>query len=328
MSSKERQKPRASVRVCTALVVLTSAAVVGAAPQERASAGSSEVVTLGRVNVIEGTASATINVVVPKKATFDLTLRPYRPEGPTRGMSVTGAGRAVGIALTPPPPVYGLLFGTPRFLVSGRFGECNEPGCDPGRDVVNFQQPFVFPGQAERTRHTLSPGKYRLQLIADGAPVRIRLVLEGLKGRTHITPTAPGSVDLKTPTVRASYLGGPSYFAAGDTFAGGRRGVALSFLSVRGPKGPLYSSYGMCGFYRDEVDVPDSAAYGPQCLARPGQIVTGSWNDARRFDVVFYQGYAQSDLPPTDLSRGHGVWFESPNPTSRVTSHIFTLVLD
>lgn len=309
-----------------ALCVVTAAGAVAPAPP--VAAGPPSPITLRKVNVVEGRESGAVEVRIPSEVEVDLILQTYRDAGPTRSVSIDGGGRAVGLVLAPPPPV-GEILNSPTFFAAGRFGECGEPGCDPQGEVVNFQEPFVYPGGEGARSHTLAPGDYRLYLIADGAPVRIKLVLRGLKGRTRITPAAPAPVDLKTPTVHASYMGGPSYFMAGDTFDGGRRGIALSLLSLHGPVDPAYSSYGMCGFYRTTVNLPDEVAYGPHCHVTPaGGGAFGTWNDADRFDVVFLQGYGDSGFPPSDLTRGHGVWFESHRPVSKVTSHIFTLVLD
>jgi hypothetical protein len=317
--------PRIGVSLAGCLLV-ASGLPTGAS----AMAASDEALTLGRVNVIKGTAASVIDVRIPVEASVRLTLRPHRKNGPSRSLRLQGAGRAVGVALTPPPPVEGPLFGSSRFLISGRFGQCPERACDPQGEVLNFQQPSVFPGGGGDGWHKLAPGDYRLYLIADGAPVRIRLELRGLQGRIVISPRAPGPIDLKTPTVRAATLGGPSYYAAGDVFEAGSRGLAMTMLSLRGPRDPLYSAYGACGYWSGSINLPQQAAYGPHCFGTGMGGLMATWNDAKKFYAFFLQGYSEPDFPPTDGSetRGHGVWVVSRNPLSKVVSQIFTLALD
>lgn len=314
-------------------IALVGAFTVGAgfgAPRVAEAGDWRDIVTLGRINVIEGTESGMVEVRVPREARFDLTLAAYRKAGPNPGVEISGAGRAVGVALAPPGDAGGVRFDSRSFFLAGRFAECDRPGCDP-EGVVNFQQPSVFRSAAKGDETgTLSAGVYRLFLLADGRPVKVRLVLDGLKGMTRIAPSAPAPIDLKTPTVRFSYLDGPTYFAAGDTFEGGEHGVAISMLSVDAPPDLVDSAYGMCGFYRTTVNLPDAVAYGPHCHATlAGASALGGWSrETERFDVVFYNGYASTGYPPTDLTRGQGVWFASHTPVTKVTSHIFTLVLD
>lgn len=320
---------RIRTNVAVAVAAVLAAPAVTAAPAADAGARMRAApVTLGRVNVIEGSEPAMARVRIPEEATFDLRVRPYREEGPNRSVRIEGRGRVVGVALVPPAPVEGGLVDSGRALFSGRYSECAGAGCDPAGKVVNFQQPSVLGRGEGPASGRLAPGDYRLVLIADGEPVRVELVLRGLEGRRRIVPAAPAPVDLKTPAVHVSHLGGPSYFSAGDTFEGGSRGVAFSLLTVRGPVDPVDAAYGMCGFYRSAAQPPDPALYGPQCHALPGAMAVGTWKDAGRFDVFFLQDYGDTGVPPTDLTRGHGVWFASRSPVTAVTAHVFTLVLD
>lgn len=325
-----REVPKLRVVLTTVALVLGSALGVQTTRADARARSWADIPSLGRVNVIEGDRSGMIEVRVPRRAEFDLTLAPYRKDGPNPGVQISGGGRAAGVALAPLSSGGGVLFGSGMFFLSGRFAECDGASCDPETGVVNFQQPFVYRGLAKGDESgKLNAGIYRLFLVADGEPVRVRLVLEGLRGRTRIAPSEPAPVDLKTPTVRVSQLEGPSYYAAGDTFAGGEHGVAISMLSVHGPPDPVDSGYGMCSFYRTTVNLPDDVAYGPHCHATvAGASAIGGWRNDDRFDVVFYHGYTNAGFPPSDLTRGQGVWFTSRSPITRVSSHIFTLVLD
>lgn len=316
--------PTSSVVMALAACLLPGVGDASATP-----APKPRTLALGRVNMIAGSASGVVDVTVPREATFHLGVLPYRKRGPNASVEIEGAGRSVAVALVPRPPVPAALVGSGRFLISGRFGQCSERGCAPRDGVVNFQQPGTYAPGNDDARGTLAAGDYRLFLIADGEPVRVKLVLDGLDGRRRILPKAPAPVDLKTPTPHFAQLQGPSYFAAGDTFDGGERGIAVSMLSLRSAIDPVPSEYGMCGFYRTTVNLPDAVAYGPHCHATlAGGGAFGPWSDTDRFDVVFLQGYGDAGFPPTDLSRGHGVWFVSRNAVSDVTSHIFTLILE
>lgn len=313
-----------------ALLIALAPALLGQGlgPTAPSSVAAAEVqrVTLAGTNIIEGSQPSVIHVRIPEDVTVDMRLSPYRVKGPNRSVMLQGDGRLVGVALTSMPPVGAVP--NSRFLLSGRLGTCGRSGCSPGENIVNFQWPSRYPGQDGPRRHELVAGDYRLFLLADGAPVRIRLKLQGLGGRVHISPRDPAMLDLETPRPDVAHLDGPSYFSAGGVFEAGRRGLAVSLLSLLGPKDSVYSAYGMCG-RQGSVSVPiGDPAYGPYCSGAATGGWVGTWNESGRFDVTFLQGYDESDLPPADGTRTHGVWVKSHNALSRVSSQIFLLSLD
>jgi hypothetical protein len=308
--------------LAAALAIASMSGVLPGPAGGQALAGRRSAVTLAGKNVIEGSAPSVIDVRIPRDVEIDLKIRGYSERGPSSTVSLAGGGRAVGIALTEHPPVG--LVNNKKFLLAGRFSTCAEPGCFSPGDVVNFQWPRAT---AEERWDTLLAGDYRLFLITDGAPVKVTLRLRGLRGSKSIRPTAPTPLDLQTPPISLTHTNGPSYYAAGSTFQTGTRGFAVTLLSVRGPKDPVWAPYGACAYWGGPAKPPDRVAYGPHCTAGLNYWVS-AWENSRRFDLTFLQGYDGSLQTHYDGTRGQGAWAIARGPLDRVASQIFTLPVD
>ena len=287
----------------------------------------SETGELRGTNIIQGSQTSMMRVHIPTDATVAQTVRIFR-EGPSSSVSVNGKGRVIGVILIRESPDGSVDVGSDYFM-SGRMGECEEIACDPDGAVVNFQTPFRFRGGEGPHRHTIAAGDYRLYLLADGSPVTVRLKLEGLQGTQLLTPKVAAPFDLKTPTQHIAQFGGPSHVAAGDTFEAGRIGIVVSMMSVYGPKTPIPSAYGVCGYRGASTYMPPpQAAFGAHCFATGlGGFISG-YQDAGRFTFTWMHRYGESAFPPYDGTMGQGVWLTTPNPVDSFASQTFLLSLD
>ncbi|MGH2755357.1 MAG: hypothetical protein ACRDLB_13140 [Actinomycetota bacterium] len=284
----------------------------------QASAKDPAPIALGGTTVITGSTSAYVPVSIDRKASLSRTILPRSDSGPTKDISIAGDGRLVGIVVVPDPPPDGLS--TEDFVIAGRFARCPEPGCAPGDRAINFQ----FPGKYVKGRPvTLSPGQYRLYLLADGKPVRVVLRLHGLSGTKSLRPRLPAPADLRTPPKTLVSDSASPYFAAGDTYKAGLRGIFLTALWARSSPAQDFV-YGFC-HHANLSPLPPEVVYGPQCeaLAAAGGGVTafGYFGDERGFNVTLLADYTESPAPESpDGTAGLGAWISATGPLDHTGS--------
>ena len=228
------------------LVVLN---VVGAGPAT--ARGPSLRPVLGEVNIISGDRIAGMNVRIPE--TVDIPEEHFD----NSAISIHGAGRVVGFALVEDRRPISKAYQ----LVATRWDFCGKPGC------TGEWQTSLTTGMNWRGRHgfRIPAGDYRLYIVADTAPARIELRLDGLKGQVDLRPEGDITGRIATPT---STVATPSPY----TFFGRGRPMIMPVhgLLIDGDAnefGPGVSANGSC-YWRaqeGEEDLQHSTP-GPHCL--------------------------------------------------------------
>ncbi|MDQ3952363.1 MAG: hypothetical protein M3279_05290 [Actinomycetota bacterium] len=274
------------------------ARVERAAPRIQPAEGRGSAVVLGGRNVIVGSTTAAVPVRLPASARVDL--------------DVEGNGRIVGLALLGDP--YGSRPERGRFLFGGRAADCAAAGCEPGQ---TYQ--YLYDGSYDTPeRPLLRAGRYVLYLIADGAPARVVLELDGLRGKVRIAPGKAEDVDLQTPATRFDRNGeGGTVWWAGSSFDAGEVGLTFSALYVKGPvlAGTTveHCQYGVVS------PPPAEVAYGPHCYSAASSLGAGysftvpaDYSDDR-FVVPFLSVYTDEGTTFPSDEAGLGFYVQSPH---------------
>ena len=313
------------------LTAVTGAPATAApAPPDGRSASAarapSRPVALGHVNVIRGSRSGAVDVVIRRRAQANMRLDVGKPTGPNRWIDIDGAGRVVGFALTRRRPSDDL---SKRFLMATRLAKCRFAGCTSHHDPIIFMRPFQFGDGPQLI--DLPRGRYRIYLIADGAPVKVTLKLRGLRGRRVIRPARRAVVDIQAPRTRVLAQGNHrSVYSAGSTYRSGDRGFFVSAIYVLGRRFEG-AAWGMCAY--NGPAPPEDGAFGPHCSALTyGGLGTGTFGyfsggpTARGFWVVIMNTYGPDGVPPNlDGRRALGAWYASPGPLDEFGSQAFYL---
>ena len=161
-------------------------------------------------------------------------------------LSVSGNGRAVAAVLQR----VGATKPTEAVVVA-RFNGCDTPGCAPAADSPSF----VYVREAEGFRRDsegrpiLAAGSYRLSVLSDGAPVEVRLRLDGLSGSTSLeadqsaeAAVSPAAEALAVPAVPVAWSGSANLsFGSANT-------LLLGFLQQDTPTGTVVGAAGACHF--------------------------------------------------------------------------------
>lgn len=134
-----------------------------------------------------------------------------------------------------------------------------------------------IPDPADSARGILRPGRYRLYLIADGAPVTVHLPLPGLRGRTTLSAGAGVAARIDAlrpaqlePPIPSGGVGGNLYSAGGSRTVGSGGGMQVLVMwkyLVGAPKAA--NNGGVCFYPR----TPKPAAGAPYQAPCDG----GSW---------------------------------------------------
>jgi hypothetical protein len=258
------------------------------------------------VNVLTGGDMAYVSVRLTREARL-VVGHSSTPGGVTDG----DKGRVAGVVVTRDPPDSD----APQVeYAAGRFAECSSPGC-AARRFVGFQFP------ARRTP-TLSPGDYRLYLLADGSPVRVVLRFRGLDGRARFAPSIDAYADLQTPLPRLSSID-PTTYSAGAEVRTFSSGVILAMMSLEGERHRRYAK-GICSYTGPRP--PQDVAYGPQCAALLGARHIGTYSDAERYSMVYLGLYSDNTVPPnTDGYRGVGMWAVTDGAIRRTAGQVLAI---
>jgi hypothetical protein len=163
---------------------------------------------LGRTNVIVAKDTSKIAVRLPREAKVAL-LDATRPNP---DVEFTGAGRIVAVALVQDrqPTEYSVTgdeVAGPVEWFSSRWSWCDRPGCISEKPR-HLSSAMYWQRIDEDGRIALPPGDYTLYVVTDGAPVRVRLTLHGLKGSTRLAPRSQGKGTINT--FQTSSAGGPA----------------------------------------------------------------------------------------------------------------------
>lgn len=214
------------VRQLVAAALLLAALSAPSAVAAKSKAPSREPI-LAAKTTLRGDHTARIRVRIPRQAT--LQYRSAMSWSPA--VTVSGPGRFVGLAII---RVTGNA-ATRQWFAQTRVTGCGTRNCMPGRstppDIVDGQLIAAATGFPETTGktewdHLVFPaGEYDLTLIADAATVSVTLSLDGLTGKTTLSP--PTAVGAVSQSVSPSLL--PTPLAANELSAGAQSTLTSNF---------------------------------------------------------------------------------------------------
>lgn len=331
------RKSLGSVLGLLAVHILTSMASPAKATEtDDAPASPGARRSLGAVNTIVVSRPTIVPVRLENDSMIEVRLHRRRARGPNQSIELHGNGRFVGFALTSDPPEGGPI------LVAGRFGECFEPGCDPGRAIINYVWPPEGASQAGPEGSSrigrylkLPAGDYRAYFTNDQLISRMRIRIRGLHGRVTLDSRNPASIDVQSPEVHLSVSEEQSTYAAGSAFDAGSEGffVGLLFLKSR-EYGDV--SFGICN-YAGPTAPPSEVAYGPQCTTLALAGLGAGWFATFRAEqldsgyliLTMQSNYAPNSFPPSlDGRQGLGMWFASTGRVDLAGSQAFFVSYD
>ncbi len=303
--ANRRRLWRAATVACLVVAVLPSSVSVARESRE-----------LRATTVITGDETSSVQVHLSQPARVDARDPMKRLGGPNRSIRIAGAGRYAGIVLVRDDWEGGVQHSD--FFLAGRWGLCDDPGCDPRRRVINDVRGL---SRDDQGRAILPPGDYTLHLVADAAPVKVTLTLEGApQGRTILSPEGESRVDFDAPRVDPTDVNvGSNLRSAGASFEAGRVGFSASLLYVRAEQDLDPFNGGVC-----QIDSPggppDPAGYGPHCFALtraglgPGFYLLNRSIDDRSLAMLPLLVYTDQFIQPPNLdgTRGLGAWAATP----------------
>lgn len=254
---------------------------LGAPAFPAASARPSGLPHLGRHTTISGSVTAYSDVFLPRSV------------APVRDMtySVSGDGRLTGFVMVKQGA--GLVRNRPA-LVALRSGRCLEIACEAR------PQPLMMMLAFNLDDHELPAGRYRVYLVADGAPVRVNLGLPALHGRLGLQPSTPARAQLES--IDSMVPAAPNVLAGG--IATGLRGDGISAVTAWAHSdADVAGVVGGC-FYREDPP-PQPAGFAPGCPQAAGEPKVYGPNVPPTSDGAVYQGI---DLR---LDRALGAYYET-----------------
>lgn len=260
---------------------------------------------LGGVTKIVGDGSAWMRV----RLTTDVDPHAKdaaQPEGrlPFR---ITGDGRVIAAVLTQEVE-YGEIGSGPSMSIWS-LGRCAERGCA----TSGFRTTWLFSENLVEAdgRQVLPAGDYRLYLVADGAPARVRIDFADLYGRRTFSPSRPVDTELRTLKPLSAED------EEGDVYYAGRRapsvgsGFALAGLWLDGEGSDTQA--GSC-IYETRMPSPGQTAFAPPCPAADVSTLSfasGDYNEVGYFSLGTFpqaMGLWRRAAETTQQTGGVTVW--------------------
>lgn len=221
--------------------------------------------TLGAVNHFTASVTSGARVHIPSPVT-------YEKGADSPDIRVSGAGRMVGVVLVEESD--DVIERTVVWRTLSRF--CNAPACTTTED-----EQFPWLGAAnlapgtDDTVGVVPPGDYILYVVADGAPVRVKLALDGLTGTRRLHLEKPVDAGVMLPRVRTSEESTKMVYSFGEEVEfSGSSGIAIPMMRFR--TGEAHLSRREVCWHSGGPLVPDPLAYGPKCPGAAGIAVTQS----------------------------------------------------
>jgi hypothetical protein len=260
------------------LCALFAGLTTTAAPARTASIAPS----LGATNLFSSDHSSYVDVSMPTGARWSWD--PFE----SRSLSIKGNGRVAGFML--------LMQDTkrPRGLLGVSFRVCGEPACSKGWSgwLTTMVIPIGLEWPEKGMTFDMPPGDYRAYVIADGAPVDVRLELKDVRGSTEMTTShqvdSSVGVDAAPEPIK-------NFFTAGSTFSLKGRGLSVQAFVERHTLGTV-DLYNDC-LYEGVPQLPKEIAFTPACKAAGASM-----------DFGFGFG-----IPPLVTSGGSGSYSIKPN---------------
>ncbi len=201
-----------------------------------------------------------------------------------------------------------------------RSGMCNRPGCDP--------RPFAMMSGGGTTRDGKLPaGIYRLYLLADGGPVKVRFSLPELPGAVRLNPTRPAQAKVHSLTPRVHTDPAGIVFSAGDRRPFKGRGYAFQVQWVD-PMGAGLIDRGFC-YYKDEAPADQTTAYmPPEC-----PVYLNVWWELfmlryRTYTPPYTDDYWEMHLGAPHLPKAMGSWYTLTSPAEHYGAAALWLRVD
>ena len=271
---------------------------------------------LRAVNVIRGSAPASVSVRLTRDARISGTIRPHRKAGPSSDIDISHVDQAAAIALIP-DPLPEAWWSKPN-LIAGQFERCFEPDCVSTK-MMSYQFPGTYPRTDGAKWVALPAGNYRLYLVTT-SPTKVTLRLDGLRGVGRIAPQQPVTLDLKTPQESLVYDQAGSVFSAGDTYNQPETGIILAALYAHADTKTDFE-YGLCS-YEDQEAPPPEVAYGPNCTAAAdGAGATGLNGGGRSMGLIALFPYSND----SGEELGLGAWISAPAMFDTAGAHALLL---
>ena len=253
-----------AIRIFVLASLMTAAVVAGPAGKAAPSRGEApRAVTLAGKNTIVGSKGSVVDVRITTPAVWT---------GSTDEVKVEGGGVTSGFVLTRlatsvfEHPILGRIETKfEEFVVSAT----RLPAKGPLKNLSAQQRTMLLTPM----KTTLDPGLYRLYLIADGAPVKVRLELQGLLGSKRISPSTPTGLDTKKLFERTDLTTpAAALVTSGDDAVLERTGLIFNALAVELKDSPE-GEFGSCIYQGGPVNEEEGevVSYGPYCAGAAGR---------------------------------------------------------
>ena len=321
----------------TRLAAVLATVLAFAVPPSVGASSRPPAVTLRGSVTLAGSESYVRDVVLPRTTTFaeetwHTTWRIHAPRGRFAGFALRRAGTDDNQAAFAVTRGYCLTRACVRPAWVGAYGS----GCICGGGAVPIGL-LVLPA-----------GRYRLHLIADGAPVTVTLTFPGLTGKVAIRAGSPHRtvIDTPQPAVLDPPIGPPAgmggnRYSAGATHTAPHGGIyyllAWKTFAVSPPKS--VNQIGLCmfrgratpgplGLYQYPCDVLSAA----QSVFLSGQVETGRTagpSGALKEYVTFEEAFGVPSDGPGVVHEGTfslGAYLNSHSPATE--AHMQILWLD
>lgn len=206
---------------------------------------------------IKGAKASVARVHLPADAWVRVRPPAGSPEGaPIPGIRIEGSGRIAGFYLTEPNPDFGSTY---LAAFQFRFDDRSyEYVYSSGFDAATGGE-HEHPDAIE-----LPAGDYLLHLVSEGAPVEVRLELEGLRGKTTIRPSAPAGSGFSMPDAEnsTSVADGKAFWYGHEATLTGQGGLYVGAMRLD-LKSSTHLRVGLC--ISEDTTLPAQVRDAPYC---------------------------------------------------------------
>lgn len=241
-----RSRP-SGTRSALATAVLAALASVGAVALGPAPAQGA----VSTLMTVSGSRSAQAVVQLPTAARLSVDASRTSEQ-----VVVSGSGPLVGVVLEQ------LDSAEPVTLMAFSASSCDDRGCatEEGFEYVSSTRPMPTPEGVESV--LLPAGRYRVVLVADGAPVTVRLELDGLQGPLEVQPRDATAVTVDEVPNQVGGLGPQDLAFSGGLQRSADSELLVLFRELYRTSPGAAGAYGTCAVHGQE---PPGGLYTPRC---------------------------------------------------------------
>lgn len=267
VSTRRRAVNVAVAALLLAATVTATGSVAATDPAAPARGATDQAPALHGLNRIDAAHPARAYVRIPRPVTLHQQRHGY---GFIRGLTLHGAGRMYGIALTDPH--------ARRGFVAMHYNPCFERGCARAmRGYHSAQMAMTWDiaameKQIDARSLRLPAGRYIMSVFADGAPVHVQWRIDGLGGTARLRLHTAQNVTVTTPAQQAPAAGPvrtESEFAGTGTLRTDI--VVLAYVDAVAKSSAVVDNSTWC---IEPVGPPDN---GPRPVCAPGTGVGGTF---------------------------------------------------